>query len=202
VKTRHLATEMREAFRAMRPADIQELARSGIPPILIDHFQMVGIARIRISGQCYEPDQNGRLAFISPILVQDPNTPEASRPDVYVLVGNLVDLVSWDPAEPSQWALRTGNASWLGCIQPQYLSPPPIRIWRSPLNWFRARCEGLVILARELSETYWLLSGCLGGVVAEDPEHAVELTRTLERPGPVPRVYAGHCGAMVPRRAA
>jgi hypothetical protein len=202
MKTTALAAEMRTAFAALRPSDIRELAQCGVPQILVDHFQMVGVARIRVQGELYEPDPSGALAVITPVLAQFPDTPESCRPDVYALIGNIVDLLAWDARVPQRWAFRVGAATWLGCIPPQHCDPDPVRIWRSPLNWLRAGCNGLVIVARERAEAYRLLAGCSGGIIAEDGEHAAELRQALERPWPAPRVYVGSSGVMEARRAA
>ena len=190
MKTRDIAHEMRKAIAALETRDVEQLVGLGVPEILIFYFQMVGIARVREdrSRTLYDPDSSGRWAYITPVCVQSSETPESTRPDAYPLIGNLVDLVAWDEKTPTQWRLRVGSASWLGCIEPQYFESDPVTIWRSPLNWLRARCQGLVILSPERAERYSLLAGCSAGLVAEDEEHAAALRDILERPWPAPRV--------------
>jgi hypothetical protein len=190
MRTRDLAREMKSAFAAMNRRDIAHLVQLGVPEILIEHFQMVGVARVRgdRSGTFYEPDKGGRWAYITPICVQYADTPESTRPDAFPLIGNLVDLVAWHERVPERWLLRAGSAEWLGCIGPQYWEPEPVRIWRSPLQWLRNRCAGLVLLACERSEIYRLLTICRGGIDAEDEPHAALLLDILEHPWPAPEV--------------
>jgi len=202
MKTTALTAEMRQAFADLQPADIRELAGHGVPAVLIDAFQMAGVARVRVEGELYVPDAAGSAAVITPVLLENPRGPESCRPDVYEFLGNLVDLIAWDPRVPQRWALRTGNATWLGCIPPQYCDPAPVRVWRSPLNWFRAGCSGLVILGRERAELHRLLVGCSGGIIAEDLQHRAELVRALERPWPATRVYVDSPAGAEARRAA
>jgi hypothetical protein len=192
MKVADLAAEMRQAIAAIEPRDVEQLARFGISNTLIEHFQMVGIARVREdrSGTLYEPDPSGGWAYITPVRVQSPHTPESTQPDVFPLSGNLVDLVAWDEKAPIEWRLRIGTASWLGAVEPQYLEPERVSVWRSPLSWLRNGCTGLVPLARERGEIHRLISSCTGGLVAEDEKHRAFLRDILERPRPSPPVYA------------
>ena len=189
MKTRALVAEMRAASAAMSKSDIDELEALGVARREIEIFEMVGLARIQrvADSPLYEPaEDRGALAYISPVLSQHANSPEAQRPEIYVRIGNIVDLVAWDPAEPRQWALRSGQAGWLGCVPPQYLDSEPVPVWRSVLAWFRGGCAGVVPLSRDAAETYTLLMGFHGGIIAEDQVHAAELRRILERPWPLP----------------
>src|SRR5262249_31475961 len=142
MKTRDLAHEMREAFAAMEPRDVQQLVELGVPEIFIEHFQMVGLARVREdrSRSLYFPEPRGRLAFVTPVCVQYDDTPESTCPEAFPLIGNLIDLVAWDERAPDVWRLRTGAASWLGAISPQYVNPEPAPIQPSPLSWLQHRC--------------------------------------------------------------
>lgn len=78
-------------------------------------------------------------------------------------------------------------ATWLGCIEPQYLDPDPVAIRRSPLAWLQAGCDGLVILSGDPADAYRLLSGCCA-ITAENRQHAAELRKLVRRPGPLPRI--------------
>jgi hypothetical protein len=202
VKTRDLAREMRYAYAAMRVAEAEELIRAGIPAHIIDLYQMIGVTRIRLAGELYEPEPEGGRAFISPILAHLPDTPESSDPWAFARFGSLVDLIAWDPAHPHKWALRTGAASWLGCIPPQYIEPEPVRIWRSPLAWFRSDCTGLALVTRERPEAYRLLANLRGGIIAEDHHHAAEILDVLQHPWPAPRVSVAPSQQRQVRRAA
>jgi hypothetical protein len=133
----------------------------------------------------FRPDPDGRTAFVLPVRVDNPLTPEAADPDAAVAAGAIADLIALHPRAPDRWVTRTGAAEWLGACGPQYLDPDPVPVRRSPLAWLRAGCSGLVILSRE--PAYRILAGCLGGIIAEDPHHAAELRRILERPWRTPR---------------
>jgi hypothetical protein len=193
MKTRELAREMREAYRALKAADREELVRAGVPAHDVDYYQMVGVARMWVEqtddGYRYQPDPDGvGRAFISPILAHHPDTLETPHAWACVRVGNLVDLLAWDPGHPTRWALRTGKASWLGAALPQFCNPPPTEVWRTPLNWFRNDCAGLVALTRDRAEVYRLLSALIGGIIVEDQAHADEIRGILERPRLTPPI--------------
>jgi hypothetical protein len=65
---------------------------------------------------------------------------------------------------------------------------PATPIRRSMLSWFQHRCTGLVLLATERAARYRLLTGCRGGIIAEDARHLAELCDVLEHPWPHPPV--------------
>jgi hypothetical protein len=183
--------EMRSASAEMEPRDVGLLVGLGIPEILISHFEMVGLCRIRHRGTLYEPDSGGHWYFITPVCVQFAETPESSYPAAFPLVGNVVDLVAWHERAPEQWLLRAGSADWLGCIEPQYCKPSPVRIWRSPLSWLRNRCTGLVPLSRDRRDVYRLIASCSNGLHAEDAEHVAALQNILARPWGAPPIHVG-----------
>jgi hypothetical protein len=192
MRTRDLAEEMWAAHAALTEPDRRELEQYGVPTSAIDRFKLVGIARInRIPDtDCYEPDPAGVWAYLTPVLVDDPISPESRWPDHYAR-GRIVDIVAWDPRRPRQWALRAGLATWLGCVPPQYVDPEPVYVWRSALNWLRGGCRGVTVLSRDPAVAYSLLMGFHGGIYAEDDAHVAELERILSRPWPVPRVSIG-----------
>lgn len=193
-RTRDLIAEMSAAVGTRTEGDTEELAQHGVPLWAVCLWQLVGVARISrvVDADVYEPDpRSGAWVFLTPVLVQDPANPESQSPEAYVRLGSIIDIVAWDPQTPRRWARRAGLADWLGLVEPQYLDPEPTRIWRSVLNWFRADCSGLVVLNQNPIATYSLLMGFQGGIDAEDPAHAAELKRALERPWPIPRIGVG-----------
>jgi hypothetical protein len=183
----------------MTQADVRELTAFGVWPADIELWQLVGLARVsRVTdAELYEPDPDGALAYVTPVLVQDASGPESQRPETFVRVGNIVDLVAWDPEKPLQWRRRCGLADWLGLVPPRYLDPDAVPVRRSVLNWFRAGCTGIVVLSRDPTVSYRLLMGLGGGIVAEDYNHRRELERLLERPWPIPEstIVGGHDAA-------
>jgi hypothetical protein len=183
-----LLAEMRAARAVLSREDHAELIGSGIPPEIISGYPLVGIAGMRIKNGLYEPAPDGRPAYVTPVLVGDPVSPETPDPLVYARhLGDIVDLVAWHPKHPQAWPLRLGAATWLGCIEPQYCNPDPVVVRRSPLAWLRARCDGLVILSSDPADAYRLLSGCCE-IAAEDHQHAAELRKLVRRPWSLPRI--------------
>jgi len=175
------------ALRSTRFADLVPLVTAGVGWGAIADVAPAH-ALIRVSQDtAFEPDEEGGHAFVIPVRVESTVTPEAFDPAAAVRDGGAVDLVAFHPAKPHRWALRCGNAEWLGAIEPQYLAPDSVRVWRTPLAWLQAGCRGIVLLSPERVSRYRTLS-CLHSIVAEDLEHASELRRILERPWPAPQV--------------
>jgi hypothetical protein len=185
-----LKSELLAAAAQLDTADRAALIGLGVWADDIDRFRMCGVERIRLSGTLYEPDPDGVPAIITPVRVDTPLTPESTNPRPYVRGGPIVDLVAWHPAQPESWALRRGVAEWIGCIEPQYLDPDPVRVHRSVLEWLRAGCSGLVLLSEEPADQYRTLSWCRGGIIAADARHSKMLRKTLSRPWPYPKVMA------------
>lgn len=182
-----LAAEHRAALLATRREHLRPLLAAGVSPEAIA-AATPAIARITVAGDIYQPDRAGGIAFLVPVRLDHPVTPEAADPAETVRAGAIVDLLAFHPTHPHCWALRCDAGEWLGAIEPQYLNPPPVPVWRSPLAWLRAGCRGLVILSTASADRYRVLAGCRGGVVAEDAGHAAELRATLTRPWPIPRI--------------
>lgn len=189
-----LWAEFSAAQRDLTPPDRVMLEDHGIAPGHI--LFLIGISQIRVDRGLYEPDSNGGEAFVSPVLVEDPFTPETVSPETAVHFGELVDLVAWHPRRPSSFALRTGAAEWLGAIEPQYFEPSPVPIHRSVLRWFQSGCRGLVLLTQERGARHLLLTGCRGGVVAEDDQHAAELQAIMRPPWRAPPVTVARAARM------
>jgi hypothetical protein len=176
-----LETEMCSACSRFDSSYRAELIAEGVLARDIDEFQLCGIESVRVSGDMYRPIARGRLAIITPVRVYDEYdvlSPESLKPEAVCRLGRIIDLVAWDYRYPDRWALRAGNAQWLGCIEPQYLDPDPVPIRRGVLDWFRANCTGLVLLTREPTQVYQTLSSCRG-ITAEDHTHAAELRSAL-----------------------
>jgi hypothetical protein len=164
-----------------------ELVALGVTPRDVELLIAMGKVRL-CRDDLFEPDPDGRACLITPVCVHTALDPESSAPEVFCRVGAIVDLIAWHPEQPDQWALRAGAAEWLGCIEPQYLEPEPVPIRRSVLSWFRAGCTGLVLLSRLPLDQYRILTGCVGGIIAQDATHRAELRRALQRPFRIPRI--------------
>src|SRR3954464_15417564 len=116
---------------------------------------------IRVDGDLFQPDPDGRAAFVIPVRVHSALSPEARAPLEAVAQGEIVDLLAFHPAKPDRWALRRGTAEWLGAIPPQFCAPDPVRVWRSPMAWLIAGCHGMLPLSRNAADIHRLLAGCL-----------------------------------------
>lgn len=149
----------------------------------------IALAPITVTSRgFYQPDPDGGRAFVVPVRVDSATTPEAGDPVHAIRHGEIVDLVAFSAAFPNRWALRTGAALWLGAVEPQYLMPNPVPIWRTPLHWLGNDCAGLVLLSRDRRDRYRVLS-TLDSILAEDEQHAEELRQLLAAPWLAPGVY-------------
>jgi hypothetical protein len=149
------------------------------------------LARLQLNGGgLFEPDPDGPAAFIMPVRVEFPETPESIDPLAAITSGDIVDLVAFTPALRARWALRCGAAEWLGACAPQYMEPEPVRLYRSPLDWLRASCEGMVCLATAPRDTYRFLTR-FHALSVEDEEHATTLREIIDRPFFQPEILIG-----------
>lgn len=144
------------------------------------HLGLVGAAHINLcEGGFYEPGDTSR-AFITPVRVDDPFTPEFVDIDP-ALWGSLTDLIAWHPDAPEMYAVRVGFADWVGSTAPGHWHVRP-----SVLSWLQHQCVGVVALG-EWPERQKLLRRA-ERVFAEDLDHAMELRRLMERSSYVPDV--------------
>jgi hypothetical protein len=175
-----LVGEMVTAQKAMTPHHRDVLISQRISTELIDIWGWVGVDRVLIEGETYQPMAGGSIVFVAPVRTH-PHGPEHANPELFLRVGDIVDLVAWDPEQPDRWVLRTGAATCLGCIGPQLLDPDPVCIWRTPLRWLQSGGSGLCPLMCDLGEIQRLLLG-VRHLIAEDVEHGRQLRDLLSRP--------------------
>jgi hypothetical protein len=105
------------------------------------------------------------------------------------LHGPQRDVLAFDLADPSRAGLELGASDWLGAADEEFA-----QIWRTPVDWLRAHCSGLVLLGRDDLTKQRVLRH-FRSVGAVDAEHGHELRRLVGIPLPGPEV-------LVPRRAA
>jgi hypothetical protein len=140
--------------------------------------------RIIRRGALYRPDQNGSTAWIIPVCCVDlawPENIEALDPLDVVSVGQVLDLVAFDPRRQRRFARRCGSGVVLGAIEPQIADPPPVRIFPDITDWLRNECDGLVMLTDERHQAGRILR-CIAKIEPEDDQHAAALQRLSELP--------------------
>jgi hypothetical protein len=189
-----LTGEMREAQRRLRPRHRAHLLDLGIPAHVIDYgpthvsdYGLIGVERVAVEDGLYQPHPSGELVYLVAVRV-DPVSPECIDHELTPFLADIVDLLALRPSQPDRWALRIGSAEWLGACAPQHLDPDPTMVWRSPLKWLQAGCEGICPLVRDHRELQRLLLH-IHAPVAEDVEHGRELRDTLLRPTWVPQIH-------------
>jgi hypothetical protein len=92
----------------------------------------VGLIRIKVSGQRYEPAPHGFDAFILPEVDDD----------------IIIDLITWRVGHPQRWWQRNGNASVLGADNfraAKFLGEPPV-LQPTPERWLVEGGRGCVLL--------------------------------------------------------
>lgn len=166
-----LIGEWADAVAGLTPADRRVLLHHGLRGA--EFGEAIGAADILVDRDLYQPDVFGDRAFIIRVLDW----------------GGGSDLLAFHPATPDAWALREGNATMLGRIEP-FLPDAPTRVWRTPLAWLRGGCRGICILTRDPSERQDILLRCRG-IAAEDIDHAIDLRRLAERPLRTPEIIVG-----------
>lgn len=82
MKTRDLALELDAAIAATTDEYRRRLVALGVAAgLLAPPLAMVGLARVRVSGDLYEPDDHSGTAFVTPVLIANPGSPEAADPE-------------------------------------------------------------------------------------------------------------------------
>jgi hypothetical protein len=180
-----LVAELTVAQQHLTPVRRDYLLRQGADPGII--VALLGMMPALIEGRTWQPVNGAPIAVVVPVLVDDPLTPESRWPAMAPLFGQLVDLIAFSIATPKRWALRTGNAQWLGAVQPQYLDPDPVEIWQTPMAWLRAGGMGLCPLTHSHHELRRLLLP-LHSISVADSTYGRFLQRALSAPPSIPHI--------------
>jgi len=177
-----------EYISAMRraPFKVHELLSSGVP---IEAIALACPVPTRIAlkegRNRYEPDPDGRPAWIVPVTAVDPEMPdriESIDPDAVISGSNIIDTVAFSLTH-NEFPLRTRLGSVLGVVRPQYCEPEPVPVHRSVLGWLRASCCGIMILTSDRVEAGRILRQIARLRSGEDDEeHADEIeAKTADR---------------------
>lgn len=99
------------------------------------------------------------------------------------------DIIAWDPRSPEKWASRLNTFDALGQQQAELAiaDSQPVRVYKTPQRWNRAGgpgAPGCGILDWEGDLGRMLLGGSAPALIGDDPEHARELKRRVDRARP------------------
>ena len=125
------------------------------------------MAPIRLTpGRRFEFDPDGILAAVCEAIGEDATS--------------ILDLVAWSTTKPHRFRTAFGAAPALGmaaaCNPATYFGDRPLRLFRTPLAWLQAACDGAVLLDPERGAR-WLLDIPTSKLAAEDDDHAAEIVR-------------------------
>lgn len=91
-----------------------------------------------------------------------------------------IDLVGWPIDQPERFATMFRHASILGIANlwnHPNLMDDPLTVHRTPLEWIKAGCEGIVIL--DMQRAAYILNEVPGRFCCRDIEHAAELAKAM-----------------------
>lgn len=139
------------------------------------HAGAIGVCRVRfLPGRRFDFAPDGRLAAVIEAFGADDD--------------RVLDLVAWPVERPDKFATALGRAVGLGHARVEspatYHGGRPLRVFRTPLGWLQAGCQGAVILDPDAAPGW--LPDALGPIAGEDIDHAREIARLL-RPYVQPR---------------
>jgi hypothetical protein len=105
----------------------------------------------------FTPTHSGALAVVFPVY-------EKFR---------LVDLLAISRHDHSVWGCVTGAGQYIGstAVHRKNLNSP-LRVYKTPINWLLANCEGIL----PLSKSFFPLLQHASSIVAEGYEHAWEIS--------------------------
>lgn len=202
---RTLCEEYQEALRRMTAVQLRWL---GIDAFALDVVGGLGHAFVQPNDDgTYSPEEGTVSAVIMPVFTDDFD----GHCHALGFAPALIDLVAWDPREPSRWWCRIGGSLsdplFLGAwnLERAMGAPPPgqpdrrapVALHPSPLAWLRAGCDGAVLV--DAGGALW--REALDGVtrlLIPDSEFAAfvykELRRKLPAP-PLPEILTPKQGA-------
>ena len=181
-----LEAEWSAATAAVRQRHLDPLRlRYGIPPMTI--MERVGVARVRVEGDHYEPADDGVEVVVVAAFEGPPRLPDGR----WRAPNQIVDLVVFRPAEPTRWWSRCGIVAALGEEMLSDFSDDPVQVWRNPLAWLRAGAVGVCPVSRAPAAVRVVVVRLPGITVAEeDADQGREIERLLAKHwNRVPPIY-------------
>lgn len=101
--------------------------------------KLIGVGRVRVEGHHFDPDHNGREMMLITIFKFPPYLSNGSPR----LVNEIIDIIAFDPATPSQWWSRCGNVAVLGEEMRYSLDEKSVLAVGNPLSWLRKGAMGV-----------------------------------------------------------
>jgi len=151
-----------DTWLTLPPADTSLLRRHGIS----------SLAACLVGGVCTASD--GR--WIVPAY-RDP-------PSAYHMVAEplLIDLLTFDPAQPDRWTLHRGDAVMLGeaVLREAQHFAEPLPIYGNPLNWLRAGGIGAMPIDMPAFAQAVLWTPALE-LIVRDLQHGLGIERATDR---------------------
>jgi hypothetical protein len=118
----------------------------------------------------FDFDSEGEVCCVFEVLDEDAATP--------------IDLCAFQVAHPNCFGTAIGSAALLGLTNvtnpASWSFGKVMPVYRRPIDWLRADCEGVVILNHRTAPAF--LSRKLGNLLAEDETHARDLKSLLCTP--------------------
>jgi hypothetical protein len=132
------------------------------------HFEL-GLLACHTFCWTFAPTYDGELAIVFPVY-------EDHR---------LVDLLAISRHDHSVWGCCTGAGQCVGSTAPYRKSlNSPLRLYKTPINWLPANCEGIL----PLSKAFFPLLQHASSIIAESYEHAWEISE-LAFTAPAERLF-------------
>jgi hypothetical protein len=137
------------------------------------HFEL-GILSDHTFHFTFTPTHTGGLAIVLPVYDG----------------GRLVDLLAIARHDHTVWGCCTGAGQYAGRTVDRQTPTTPLRIYKTPINWLLANCEGILPLAKaffpQLQHAH--------RIVGDDIEHAWEIAEYVFT-GPAQRHYLDYNAA-------
>jgi hypothetical protein len=141
------------------------------PSLLPVEFWPDAFVRPSLDGKAWEPTE-----------AEDGGTAYCFLLQVYTSNEILIDTVAWEPADPTHWWLRYGNAAYLGeaAIILANLEGKPVELVGTPREYLARDGRALCILSWS-ADLAPIIAEAQHGLVCADPKLAERIRNTIAR---------------------
>jgi hypothetical protein len=154
--------------------DVSESSTLEQAVMMRGHFEL-GILSDHTFHWSFTPTHAGGLAVVLPVYER----------------GRLVDLLAVARHDHTVWGCCTGAGQYAGRIDMHRLDATrPVRLYKAPINWLLANCEGILPLAK----AFFPQLQHAPGIVGDDIEHAWEIAEYVFT-GPAQRHFLDYNAA-------